>query len=95
MSYKYYFIIYSGVYTFDSQDVVTSMQLGSKEDLEAFHSDAMSGWENFRSENTDDPQIWDRSDESDTILVLGRGNDSEVLTTKFYEAIQRRLGYKL
>lgn len=93
MDYKYFFIIYCGIYTYGSEDEVTSLQLGSKEDLAKFHSDAMESWDSFEGEASDDPQIWDRSNETDATVVLGRGNDLEGLTKKFYATVKEKLGY--
>ena len=95
MNYKYYFIIYYGILTPDSNDCVTCMQIGSKQDLAQFHSDAMVSWDNFQGEGDSDPHVWDRSDESDTTLVLGRGNELEILSTEFYAAIKKRLACNL
>jgi hypothetical protein len=65
MDYKYYFIIYCGQLA-GSQEEATSMQLGSAEDLEKLNSDAMESWDGYESEeSSEDPQIWDRSGESD------------------------------
>ena len=72
------------------------MQLGSAEDLEKLQSDAMDSWDGYEGEEGgEDPQIWDRSGESDAICVLGRGTDLETLTPKFYAAIKEKLGYNL
>jgi hypothetical protein len=93
MDYEYYFIIYNGVYTYGSEAELTSMQLGSKEDLSKIHSDAMESWEAYEGDGDVDPQTWDRSHETDATVVLGRGNNLETLTKKFYEAIKEKLGY--
>ena len=93
MDYKYYFIIYCGIYTYGSEDELTYMQLGSKEDLNKIHSDAMQSWEGFEGENSDDPHIWDRSHETDATVVLGRGNNLETLSAEFYKAVKEKLGY--
>lgn len=95
MEYKYYFTIYSGQLPGGSGDEVTSLQLGSEEDLAKFNSDAMESWDGYEGEeSSEDPQIWDRSDETDATCVLGRGNDLASLTAKFYEAIKDKLGYQ-
>lgn len=93
MNYKYYFIIYRGVPA-GSEDMVIHMQLGSKQELEKLRSDAIESWSGYEEyledfdieESDDDPQIWER--ESDCDYILGRGNDMEVLTEKFYEVIK-------
>jgi len=93
VDYKYYFIIYCGQLA-GSVEEATSMQLGSAEDLEKLNSDAMESWDSYEGEeSSEDPQIWDRCGESDATCVLGRGNDLEALTAKFYGEIKAKLGY--
>jgi len=95
MNYKYYFIIYRGVPA-GGKDLVIHMQLGSKEELGKLRSDAIESWESYEEylesheieESYDDPQIWER--ESDCDYILGRGNDMQVLTEKFYEIIKEK-----
>ena len=96
MDYKYYFIVYSGPLPGGSGEEVTTLQLGSETDLGILESDAVGHWEGWDGEDTgEDPQIWDRSGESDATCVLGRGTDLAALTPKFYAAIKEKLGYNL
>ncbi len=95
MDYKYYFIIFSCPLPGESGEEVTAMQIGTNQDLASLQSDAMAHWEGYDGEETgEDPQVWDRSGESDATCVLGRGNDLASLTAKFYEAVKDKLGYQ-
>ena len=91
MEYNYYFIIMWGQVPTEFGASVASFQCGSRDDLVFVNSDALEQWESYEGDGADDVdgvEIWDRSND-DLMLILGRGNDLDAVSQKFFAALKK------
>lgn len=91
MEYNYYFIIMWGEAPTESGVSVASFQCGAIDDLAFVNSDALEQWESFDGEGAseiDGVEVWDRSND-DLTLILGRGNDFDAVSQKFFAALKK------
>lgn len=91
MEHDYHFIVMWGTAPTESGTAVASFQCGSKADLSFVNSDAIELWEIYEgegAEEVDGVEIWDRSND-DLTLILGRGNDFDAVSQKFFAALKK------
>lgn len=91
MEHRYYFIIMWGQAPTESGESVASFQCGSSADLGFVNSDAIEQWDSYEGDGateTDGVEIWDRSND-DLTLILGRGNDLDAVSQKFFAALKK------
>lgn len=89
MEYNYYFIIMWGQVPTESGASVASFQCGSTDDLAFVNSDAIEQWESEGDGAVESGgvEVWDRSNDELT-LILGRGNDLDAISAKFFQTIK-------
>lgn len=90
MEYRYYFVVMWGQVPTESGAAVASFQCGSTEDLAFVNSDAVEQWDSYEGEGAevvDGVEVWDRSND-DLTLILGRGNDFDAVSQKFFAALK-------